>query len=147
MASTVHTYDPTLVRVHFGPVILTGFAPGEMIRIARTSQSFTMTSGAYGDVVRTRKRDRSATATIRLLAASPSNDLLSAILDADEEAGTGIKSFALLDKNGTTVVNGPAAWVQKVPEIVRGDEADEVEWMIDIAILTALVGGQTIVGG
>lgn len=146
MAELLHTYDPGLVTVTFGPILITGYGPEDFVTVKRTEPTFEMTAGAGGDVVRVRKRRRDGTVTLTLLQASPTNDLLSAILAEDEELGTGIRPFMLKDLSGTTLVAAPAAWIQGYPEVGRGAAAGTVEWMIDCARLSKLVGGQIIVG-
>lgn len=137
----LRTYDPKNVLVSFGEVSLTGFADGTFVTVERASDAFSKVVGAGGDVVRTRNRDRSASVTVTLLASAPENDLLSAIAQGDELAGTGVRAVMVKELNGTTIAAAQSAWIRKVPTAEYGKEHGSREWIFDVESLDAFVGG------
>ena len=138
------TFDPLSNVITLGAITIGGYADGTFITISRESDGYTDEAGAGGDVVRTRSRDKRATVTITLQAASPSNDALSAIAVLDEETPLPFnttKAFEMREVGGSTVAGGPEAWVMKVPDIERAKEAGTVEWRIRVASCRMKVGG------
>lgn len=138
-------YDPGSVVLTFGSITIGGYADGTFVTISREADGYSDEAGARGDVVRTRSRDKRATVTITLQAASPTNDLLSALAVLDEQTPAPFnttKALELREIGGSTIAGGPEAWVQKVPDIERGKDAGTVEWKIRVADCRMFVGGQ-----
>lgn len=144
MATYFRTFDPASNVITLGEITIGGYADGTFITISRESDGYSDEAGARGDVVRTRSRDRRATVTLTLQAASPTNDLLSQIAVLDEETPlpfNATKAFELREVGGTTVAGGPEAWIMKVPDIERGKESGTVEWRIRVASCRMFAGG------
>lgn len=137
----VKTFDPKQVVLAFGGVPISGYADGEFISIEQTSDAFTMSSGADGDVSRVRNNDDTATLTLTLAMTSPSNDVLSGFLEADKRTGAGVVPIAIKDLSGRTTAASGNAWVRRAPTANFGKEVSTREWTIDIANLVLLVGG------
>lgn len=135
------TYDPALVNVSFSGLPLTGFAPDSFLKVSRNEDGFALTVGAGGEAARSQSRNRSGEVTITLMATSQANDLLSAIANADELAGTGVGTLFIKELNGTTLVMAESAWVKKMPDMERGKEITEVEWVFTCADLSMFLGG------
>jgi len=134
-------YSPLNVLANFKGVPITGYASGTFIEAQRESDSFEMSAGAGGDVVRVQKPQRNGTVTLTLQAESPTNDLLSAIFSADELFGNGIGRFMLKDLNGNTLLESTYSWIRRMPNVTRTDSGNNVEWMIDCHELIGLIGG------
>lgn len=137
----IKNYDPKLVTLSFRGVVVTGFAADAFVSAERTEDTYSMDVGSQGDVTRVRNRNKTGTITVTLQAASPSNDVLSAILALDEALGTGKGPVMIKDLNGTTLVTSADAWIRRAPTVERGSGAANVEWMIDCEKLEMSVGG------
>lgn len=134
-------YDPRQYSVTFAGIIVGGFMDGTFISVERTEDSYSMAVGARGDVARVRSRDKTGTVTITLQQTSPSNDLLSAQIVADELLGTGVAPLLLKDNNGTTIIQAANAWIRRPANSEQSDELSSREWAIDCAELNMVVGG------
>jgi hypothetical protein len=138
----MNTYDPALVTLMFGGQAIVGYAEGTFINAARSEDAFSFRAGSDGQVVRSRNRNRTGSVTITLLPSSPSNDILSGIALADEQAGLGVYPLFIKDLSGTTLVTAPSAWVRKLAELAFAKEASEDrEWVLDCDELVVHVGG------
>lgn len=137
-------YDPFRVVLSFKGISIQGFMDGTFIQAERTEDAFTMQTGAHGDVTRVRSRNRTATVTATLQAASPTNDLLSAVALEDELFGLGFGSLMIKDLNGTTLAQASTAWIRKLPAAEFAVDASGREWMFDCAELNMFVGGAVI---
>ncbi len=135
------TYDPDLVDVIVGSFPMTGFADGDMITVERDVERYLKHKGAKGAISRAKQLDKSAIATIMLASTSPSNDILSAFMIADEVNNDGIFPLLVKDGSGRTLVSAPECWVEKEPPMVKGKEVSEFEWTIAIAKLEIFIGG------
>ena len=144
-AGDLREYDPAQIAVSVAGITLKGWADGEMVRIEQDNPAFEDVVGTDGEVTRARTSDWRATATIRLMQSSPSNDLLSAlhILDKNTPGGVGVGAFSLRDKNGTTLILAEKCWISKGPDGSWDRTPTEREWIVRIAKLVAHYGGNT----
>lgn len=124
-------YDPDRISVTLNGKNITGFAAGTFVRVERETDSFTKKVGAKGDTTRVRSRNKSGMVTITLLAASPSNTLLNALLRQDEKFGTGYGELQVINLNGDVVCSAPNAWVKKFPNVEYGDDDSDREWVLE----------------
>lgn len=138
---TTRTYDPALVNISFSGLPLGGFAPDTFLQVERNEDGFTLMVGAGGEAARSQSRNRSGRVTLTLLATSQTNDVLSAIANADELGGTGVGALFIKEFNGTTLVLAESAWIMKQPTIERGAEVTTVEWVFECEELTMFAGG------
>lgn len=134
-------YDPGEVALTIGVFIITGFAPGTFITVAREAQTYTKTAGADGEVARTKSRNRSGSVTFVLMGTSPSNADLAAILIADENAGTGVTDLMIKDNSGNDLHIAAESWGQKPPNAPYGDELSNREYVWDCADITMISAG------
>lgn len=135
------TYNPFLVNFSFTGIPITGFAPDTFITVERNEDAFTLVVGAGGEAARSQSRNRSGTVTLTLLATSQSNDVLSAIANADEQTGIGVGTAFVKEINGTTLVSAQSAWIKKMPNVERGAEVSNVEWVLECEALDTFIGG------
>lgn len=138
------TYDPQGVILTFGHVQVLGYAAGEFISVERAEDSFTVESGAAGDTVRVKNRSKIGTVKVVLLAASLTNESLSAIAKEDELFLTGVRALMMKNLNGTTLVQSANSWIRKLPALPFSDGVDNREWNFDCASLQIDVGGSVI---
>lgn len=138
---TTRTYDPALVNISFNGLPLGGFAPDTFLQVERNEDGFTLMVGAGGEAARSQSRNRSGRVTLTLLSTSQTNDILSAIANADELTGSGVGVLFIKEFNGTTLVLAESAWIMKQPTIERGAEVTTVEWVFECEELTMFAGG------
>lgn len=138
----VRTYVPDQVSVAFGPHLLTDFAKGTFVTVARVEPGFTVYEGSDGKVARAAKRSKLGTMKVRLMTSSPSNDVLSAYYNADQlTPGAGVQSAQVKDGSGTSLAMARNAWINKLPDFERAQEIGEVEWEFDLAAVDVHIGG------
>lgn len=145
MAKTA-TYDPDQVILLVGVATIDGFADGSMLTLDQDTDDFVDNIGTTGEVVRSKSNDRRATLTIRLQQTSDSNDILSAINNADMAApnGAGIATFMLRDKtNGRALYSAAECWVAKSPAVNFDRTSQPREWKLRISSLVRQDGGST----
>lgn len=140
-----HNYDPLRVVGSFRGIPWLGYFAGSFIKAVRTEAIFSTSVGAGGDVTRVRSRDRSGTVTLLTQAESPTNDLLSAVVQEDELFGTGFGPLMIKDLNGTTLLLSTFAWVQQWPEYEAADDASGREWSFGCAELEKFIGGGVLI--
>lgn len=140
----IRQYDPALYVISFAGIRATMLSEGEFVNVERDVDAFAKRIGATGDIVRVRNRNKGGTATVTLLAESPTNDAWSSLALADERLGTGMGVFSVVHLNGTTVCESTFAWVKKFPAVTGsgGEEgAGDRVWVFDLAELEVFVGG------
>jgi hypothetical protein len=136
-------YDPNLVSVIAGGKILGGWGEGTYIEAERDEDSWMKKTGVDGEVSRAKNKNRGGKVTLTLMQTSPSNDILSAFQQADEQAGTGVFTIVVRDANGATLLSAADAWVKKPPKLVFAKEVQAWQWTIDIGTFAFLVGAGT----
>lgn len=78
------TFDPLLYAMTVGGIIIAGIAEGTFIKVKRNADSFTRYTGTDGETSWARQHDKSGEVSFVLKQTSICNDLLSALLFADE---------------------------------------------------------------
>lgn len=135
------TYDPSQVQVIIGGNIMSGYADGTFISVERDENSFTKHVGTDGDVSRSKTSNKSGTMTLTLAQTSLSNDILSALHLADELSNNGVVPVMIKDNSGTTLLFAGESWIQKPANTEFSNEITDREWIMDLAIVEMLVGG------
>lgn len=120
-----------------------GFADGNFLEISYVSDQFADVSGTDGEVSRSKSNDLRATVTLRLMQTSPTNDLLSALVNTDllADGGAGVGAFAVTDLSGRTLLASENAWVKKMPDQMFGRESQERAWTIMCDALRSFIAG------
>jgi hypothetical protein len=142
MTASLYEYYPDQVVVVFGPLIISG-ASDTIVSVQYNTSAFSLKVGAYGDSVRSRTNDHSATITVTLLQGSGSNNELSAIHFADRHmpGGTGIFPLMVKDNSGATLHSAATAWIRDPPASTFGTEAQDREWTFETNCLVSHIGG------
>lgn len=140
---TTKIYDADQVTVAILGIPMKGYADGDFLTIERDTPVFSDVVGTDGEVTRSKTNDRRAKVTLRLMQTSSSNDLLSAAVNADENApnGAGIGAFLVRDRSGRALHTASECWISEVPSRGFGREAKEREWVIRVADLKSFDGG------
>ena len=136
------TYDPAKVTANVAGINVTQFAKGTFITVEYESDAFSDEGGAGGEVGRVRSADERGTIKFTIMAASPSNDALSALAALDRLTGKGVGPAQVKDVTGTSLHSSESAWVKRIPSKPYSTEpGDTVEWEIRCAKLKHNVGG------
>lgn len=143
MSHVFKIYDPDQISLSLGGIPIDGFADGEFCRIEKESAAFEDVVGSNGEVARSKTNDGRATVTFILLQTSDSNDLLSALHNADKNApgGAGVGALMIRDKHGRALHTAVEAWVSKEPDAVFDRTTTSREWTIRVANLMSFHGG------
>ncbi len=138
---TVRTYDPKEVHIIIGGFEMTGFADGTFLTISRDNDSFSKVSGADGETSRAKSNDKGGGAILSLQQTSPSNDILSGIVIADELSNSGVVPMIVTDSLGTTVLFSGEGWIKKPAEVTFAKEIGNRDWNLDLASMDIFIGG------
>lgn len=143
MAGDLKIYDADQVNISLAGIPLSGYADGEFLRIERESNAFDDVVGTDGEVTRSKTNDDRATATVRLMQSSGSNDLLSVLYNSDKNTpgGVGVGPFLARDAQGRAIFTAEKAWIAKAPNVVFDRTATEREWVIRMATIIEFHGG------
>lgn len=137
----VRQYDPALVVLTVDGQDISGFADGTFVLASRNNDLFTLTVGADGEATRSKSNDLSGRITVTLQQTSISNDIFSALADADELSNQGSFPIQVKDASGNTLSSAETAWVVKKADATFGKETENREWIIEAACLEHFVGG------
>lgn len=143
MASTFAEFDPGRVVFSYNGLRIVGYMDGTVIVAERDEDAFSASSGAGGDVVRVRSRNKMGTVTLTLQQTSPSNLELSDLFNDDEdpETATGFGEIQIDDLDGDTLLHAENAWIKKPSNVEFGTDLSGREWVFGCAELNFTVGG------
>lgn len=137
----VRSYDPKSVIITIGGVPISGFADGTFLEVTADTQQFTKIVGADGFTTRVKSNNYGGVMTLTLSQSSPSNDVLSSILAADRASNLGVVPILIKDLSGTTIIFSGTGWIQQFPDVVFGNEINNRAWVLDLADIDLLIGG------
>lgn len=137
-------YDPDQITIVLGGIIIdTGFAEDEFVSVTQNAQDFEMVVGVDGDVTRSKTNDHTGRVTLSLMQSSPLNAALSTLNNLDRKTpnGAGIVPLLIKDRSGTSLYVASKAWIAKPPDAPFAKKASARQWLIDVADLERLDGG------
>lgn len=136
------TYNPRDWIATFGAIpLMDGVADGDFLEVEYDEDLTTVVTGAGGDSVLVLNLNQVATATVRVLQASPVNDALS-ILAGAWQGGTGTPlPFFVKTKNGATTAVSASAAIKKIPKITGAKDAPTNEWTFVLTKAKFFQGG------
>ena len=137
----VRTYDPKLITIIWGNIIITGFPEGTFLTIARNGDNFEKSKGADGTVDRINKNSNDYSATITIKQTSITNDALSQAMNEDLLTNTGVRPLTVKDLNGQTFFYARQAWIGKDPDDEYSDTLGSREWRLDTGEAEKFTGG------
>jgi hypothetical protein len=137
----VRTFDPKSVIIAIGGVPMSGFADGTFLEITADTQQFTKVIGADGYATRVKTNNYGGVMTLTLSQSSPSNDVLSALLNADRVANAGVVPILIKDLSGTTIIFSATGWIQQFPDSAFGNAINNRAWAFDLAEMDVFIGG------
>lgn len=139
MATRVTTYDPARVSVSVAGNIITGYAPGQMIQYRPDVEVWADALGVDNEPVRWATGNPMATLILFLSQASPSNFVLSTLLNLDRITSAQPAPVIIEDKNGLGTPTRVAAligWVKAQPPLAWGAGPTVRQW--DIRLVKVL---------
>lgn len=130
----IPTFDPASHKVVLGAAVMRGFSDGSYITVEQDENTFELRAGADGEVARAKRAGRTATMTLRLLATSLSNAILTAYHAADAV-------FPVLVEDGANAILAAEGWIEKPAAYERGVEVADAEWTIRLVRPKWTLGG------
>lgn len=127
------TYNSNEVSIIFANLSLdSGRAEGEFVSTEFTSEAYTDTAGADGEVTVNKSNDERGTITVKLLGSSSGHKILTQLYAAARTARNGrfAAPLQIRDRNGGLVEHAENAWIAKAPTNAFGKEVGEREWTI-----------------
>lgn len=140
----VHTYDPSEVIITIGGVPMSGFTDGTFLEIIRNEATWNTVVGADGIVTRGKTNNRSGTMTITLKQSSPSNDVLSGFLIADELTNAGVVPVLVKDLSGNSIYFSAQGWISQFAGSTFAKEITDRSWTVTLADVDIFVGSNSL---
>ena len=140
---SVRTYDPKQVIVTIAGVPMSGFSDGTFLEIDRNEPTWTLVVGADGLVTRGKTNNFSGTMTLTLKQSSPSNDILSALMAADEASNAGIFPVLVKDLSGNSVYFSATAWVNQYANSTFDKAITDRQWTFSLSEADMFVGSNS----
>jgi len=134
-------YDPTQVGIIVGVSPMNGFAEDSMITIEMEDPQYVLATDISGSPTRFKTNKAIAKITMRFTQSSPSNDILSAYVEADRVNNAGVFPLMIKDNNGTSLFTSTAAFIEQVPSVEFANENKNREWVVKATNVTKFVGG------
>lgn len=128
--TAVRTYSPDRVMVLVSGAPMSGFAEDTFVEITPLADLSTMQVGADGEVARSIGTNKCCTVALTLQQTSPSNDILTGILELDAATGAAIFPLMVQDLIGRTMFAVSQAWISKRPPLVFAREVSDRTWEI-----------------
>lgn len=126
-----YSLDAHAVTIMGVPV--TEYPEGGGLDIEFVDDDWDVKQGHHGAVVRFKKVNNVAEATLTLLQGSPTVAALMAAANADKRTGLGAGLFDVSDTNGTSHATAARSWCKKIPAMGVKTEAGEVEFTFQLA--------------
>jgi hypothetical protein len=147
VSNILGTYSPESVVITVGndkfSHIVSGYADGTFISVARNVDHATHYNGADGTNARVVRSIKNCDVTLTLHQSSESNDVFSQLLALDEESRDGSDCFymTIKDTSGRTVMSTPVAYIGTTPDTSLGTDIAERAWVIRAINMTQHIGG------
>lgn len=130
MADYIREYSPDKVNVNLGGMVeIKGFADGTFISMTRNSPRTSTVVGAKGDVGITRSADRTGTLELTLLQNSPSNEIFSAMVNAEDATQDLYRAtMTIEDPSGSVYALAQRCHIQEPAPIILADGQSAKTW-------------------
>lgn len=135
------TFDPQKVTLVIAGNIISGFGEGSFITASREEDTWLSVVGSDGRVARARNANKKGIVQFTLLATAPSNDVCSALHNADELTGIPPGAFQLIDQLGRTVLSGDETFFMKPADVEYDKQVTGRQWSLVVPKLDMVVGG------
>jgi hypothetical protein len=136
----VRNYNLAEVQAIFGPVEMGGYGEEGGIRIEWPENLWEYSRNGDGGGTRSKNNANDALVTVTLSQSSEKNTELSAIQTVDRLTGAGVNPMMVRDTNGTTLLAGTSAWIEKRPDVEFNTAATTRAWVFRVEDLDGLIG-------
>lgn len=136
----VRNYNLAEVQAIFGPVEMGGYGEEGGIRIEWQENLWEYSRNADGGGTRSKNNANDAMVTVTFSQSSEKNTELSAIAAVDRLTGAGVHPMMVRDTNGTTLLAGTSAWIEKRPDVEFNKAATTRAWVFRVEDLDGLIG-------
>lgn len=125
--------------------IIGGYTDGTFVSVSRTIPHATPYVGADASHARVIRKVKSADITITLNQASESNDVLSQLLQKDEQFAdnTWLFNIIIKDNSGRTMYSASKSYIGTVPDSDFGVEITDRPWVIHAINMETHLGGNS----
>jgi hypothetical protein len=123
--------------------VANGFVEGTFVSVSRENPHATLYTGADLSNARVIRRNKGGTISLSLHQASETNDVLSYLLQKDEENadGTWLFSVTIKDELGRSVFYSPVCFISNPPEASFGTDLGDRTWVIQAVSIDQIQGG------
>lgn len=130
MAISVAVYDAKDTSVIVDSIYITGLGE-DMLKVEKDEDFFSTSVGAQGDVVKSQINNALGTATIYVQPTSPQKQFLMELAKRSEPFSLWMVNKKLGERAGGTMAN-----LKTFPELSRGAEAEDMEFVFQLFDLT-----------
>ena len=123
----VLTYSPGQVVISVCGYIVEGWSN---ISVTFNSPVFKQIRGIRGKNTRVRNKDTSATVRISLIQSSVANDVLTNLLQEDQNSGASRLDITIKDNSGTGLFSSATAYIEGFPETSYSASQSERVWTV-----------------
>jgi len=134
-------YRPADMSVIINGQVISGFAEGTFITVERDEDAYTYAPSTSGEGTRVKNSNKAGKITIVLNQTSPSNQIFSDAVKADELNNNGVFPVLIRDNSGKDVHKSEAAYVVKFPSAQYAKENSTREYSIQCENLEMNLGG------
>lgn len=121
--------------------IVTGFARDTFVNITWDEDLFSEDIDLDGSLTRYKNNNYNAKLTLTLNQSSPSNSVLSTIMNVDRATSTGGFAIMVKDNNGDSLVSSTFAYIIAPPDLTFSTTGNNRDWVIRIGNAGVFVGG------
>lgn len=134
-------YNPRSVAVIIGGKAMQGFADGTFITIKRDEDMWNLAIGCDGIGTRAKTNNFSGTIEMTFHQSSPSNDVLSGYVAADELSSSGAVPFLMREgETGNSLAAALTCWVKQPAQIEYGKTISNRVWSLHTDNIQIFVG-------
>lgn len=134
-------YSPGEISVIVDGAIISGFADGTFINVARDEESSTFVPSATGGGSRTKNANKAGRFTFTLQQTSESNQVLSDLLKRDEDGENVLVSVLVRDNSGSDLHKAEQCYIVQYPSSDYAKELSNREWVLQAEVLEMNLGG------
>jgi hypothetical protein len=118
-----------------------GYGEEGGIRIEWQENLWEYSRHADGGGTRSKNNAHDALVSVTFSQSSAKNAELSAIAAVDKLTGAGVYPLMVRDTNGTTLLAGTSAWIEKRPDVEFNKTVSTRVWVFRIENFDGLIGG------
>ena len=142
MPGNLWTYSPSDIKVLIGGIYpVEGYIDGAFVAVTKDIMPFSSERASDGSVGRVYHRNDDYTITLRLMAQSPSNDVLTKLWQLDELTQRGKFPLLIRDTLGTSFFHSTTTWIKDIPALSYDNQGPERVWVLQSSQGVINVGG------